>query len=236
MQGKKVLVIDDNPDLLKLAKVVFSHAQAQVYTAADGPEGLRQFYDHQPDLVILDLMLPDMDGWDVCRRIRQFSKVPLIMLTALDQDEDIIRGLTIYGADDYITKPVGANILLARAQALLRRVPSSPANKEPHLYNDNYLTMPRNERRVYIEGKPVKLSTTEYQLLYYLVQNAGRVLTFQQILDHVWGESRDNTEYVHVYIWHLRQKLEVDPRHPIYILTEYGVGYYFEKQMPGHSS
>lgn len=229
MQGKKVLVIDDDPNLLMLAEAVFSRAQAQVYLAADGPEGLRQFYAHQPDLVLLDLMLPEMDGWDVCLRIRQFSKVPLVMLTALGQDEEIIRGLMVYGADDYITKPVGADVLLARAEAVLRRIPSPPLKESP-LYSDSYLTILRDEPRIYVEGKPVKLSATEYQLLSYLAQNAGRVLTFQQILDRVWGEARNNAEYVHAYIWHLRRKLEKNPHHPIYILTEYGVGYSFEKQ------
>ncbi|MBI1879781.1 MAG: response regulator transcription factor [Chloroflexi bacterium] len=232
MQGKKVLIIDDDPRLLGLIELIFGYAEAKVYTATNGPEALRQFYAYQPDLVLLDLMLPEMDGWEICRRIRQFSQVPLIMLTALSQDEEIIRGLVDYGADDYITKPVGSQVLLARAEALLRRMAPSPPKELP-LYSDSYLTIPWNEHRIYVKGKPVKLSGIEYQLLVYLAQNAGQVLTYQQILDNVWSESRDNTEYVHVYISHLRQKLEADPRHPIYLLTEYGLGYSFEKQIPG---
>jgi DNA-binding response OmpR family regulator len=230
MQGKKILVIDDDPNLVKLSEAVFTRAKAKIYTATNGLEGLRQFYAHQPDLILLDLMLPEMDGWDVCRRIRQFSQVPIIMLTALSQDEEIVRGLTTYGADDYITKPVGSDVLLARVEALLRRIAPSSPNESP-LYSDSYLTIAPNEPRVYVGGKAVKLSIIEYRLLCYLAQNAGRVLTFQQLLDNVWGESRDNAEYIHVYIRHLRQKLEADPAHPIYILTEYGIGYYFEKQI-----
>lgn len=233
MRGKRVLVIDDDPRLLKLVELIFSQAKAQVYTASNGQEGLFQFYAHQPDLVILDLMLPKMDGWEICRRIRQVSQVPLIMLTGLGQGDNIIRGLVNCGADDYITKPFSSDVLLARAQAVLRRTALPATAAKPVTYGDNYLTIASTERRVFVRGKPVKLSNTEYRLLIYLAQNAGRVLTFRQILDHVWGGLRDNIEYIHVYISHLRQKLEEDPHHPSYILTEYGVGYRFEKQIFG---
>ena len=233
MRGKRVLVIDDDPRLLKLVELIFSQAKAQVYTASNGQEGLSQFYAHQPDLVILDLMLPKMDGWEICHRIRQVSQVPLIMLTGLGQDDTIIRGLVNYGADDYITKPFSSDVLLARAQAVLRRTALPATAAKPVTYGDNYLTIASTERRVFVRGKPVKLSNTEYRLLIYLVQNAGHVLTFRQILNNVWGGLRDNNEYVHAYMWYLRQKLEEDPHHPLYFLTEYGVGYRFEKQILG---
>ncbi len=232
MQRKKILVIDDDPRLLKLVELIFSQAKAQVYTATTGQEALSQFYAYQPNLVILDLMLPEMDGWEICRRIRQVSQVPLIMLTALHREDDIIQGLINYGADGYITKPFNANELVARAEALLRRAALPPAIEEPNLYSDIYLTIPADQYRVFVRGEPVKLSVTELRLLTYLVQNAGRTVTFQQILENVWGGGQANVEYVHAYIWHLRQKLEPNPRSPIYLLTEYGVGYSFEKQIP----
>jgi DNA-binding response OmpR family regulator len=231
MQDKRVLVIDDDPSLLQFVNLVFAQANAEVYTATNGSDGLHLFYTYRPDLVCLDLMLPEMDGWEICRRIRQVSQVPLIMVTALGQEDEIIRGLETYGADDYVTKPFNYHVLLARAKALLRRAALPPALEETIIYSDDYLTIPAKDYRVFVCGNLIKLSLKEHRLLTYLVQNAGRVLTLQQILENVWDESRDNPEYVHAYIWHLRQKLEVDPRNPVYILTEYGVGYTFEKQI-----
>jgi two-component system KDP operon response regulator KdpE len=232
LQGKRILVIDDDPGLLHLAELVFSRQEALVYTAASGQEGLRQFYTHHPDLVILDLMMPEMDGWEVCRRIREISDVPVIMLTALGRDEHIIQGLEA-GADDYLPKPFNNDILLARARAVLRRMAPPHPPARPVTYSDGHLTIDLNERRVLVREEPVKLSGTEYQLLTYFLQNSGRVLTFQQILKNVWGEEyQDHVEYVHAYVWHLRQKLEEDPRNPVYLLTEHGVGYHFEKHAP----
>jgi DNA-binding response OmpR family regulator len=175
-------------------------------------------------------MMPDVDGWTVCERIRQVSTVPLIMLTALSQEELIIRGLD-YGADDYLTKPCSMELLLARVRALLRRAALPPTTQKSVTYSDNRLTIDLDERRVFILGEPVKLSTTEYRLLIYLFQNAGQVLTFQQILEYVWGDTgQANIDYVHVYVSRLRRKLEVNPKEPVYLVTEYGVGYRFEKQ------
>ncbi|TKJ31470.1 MAG: DNA-binding response regulator [Chloroflexi bacterium B3_Chlor] len=230
MEHKRVLVVDDDPALLPLVEYTFAKEGYEVYTASDGREALRQFFAHRPDLIILDIMMPRMDGWETCRRIREVSDVPIMMLTARGQDEDIIRGLE-YGADDYMTKPFSIKVLLAHARAVLRRAAlPAPDYGEPTTYGDDYLTVDLKERRVTVKGEPVKLTPTEYRLLAYLVQNAGQVLTFQQILENVWGwEYQDDLDYVRVYVWHLRQKLEQDPKHPKYISTELGVGYRFEK-------
>jgi DNA-binding response OmpR family regulator len=229
VEGKRILVIDDEAVLLKLVEETFTRLGAQVYKASDGHEGLRQFYTCKPDLVILDLMLPQLTGWEVCQQIRQISNVPLILLTAINRDADIVRGLQC-GADDYVTKPFSPAVLIARAQAALRRaVPDTEENPTGY-YGDGYLTIDLEKRRILVNGKPVRLSATEYKLLAYLFKNAGRVVTFQQILAHVWGEEyHGNADYVHVYISHLRRKLEADTTNPIYIRTEHGVGYRFEK-------
>jgi DNA-binding response OmpR family regulator len=194
MEEKRVLVVDDDPALLPLIEYTFAREGYEVVTACDGKEALKEFFVHKPDLVILDIMMPRMDGWETCRRIREVSDVPIVMLTARGQDEDIVRGLE-YGADDF-------------------------------------LTIDLKERRVTVGGEQVKLTATEYRLLAYLVQNAGQVLTFTQILQNVWGwEYQDDLDYVRVYVWHLRQKLEQDPKNPRYIQTEIGVGYRFEKSL-----
>jgi DNA-binding response OmpR family regulator len=232
MQGRRILVIDDNPDLLWVVEHAFSRTGGQVYTAANGREGLRQFVDHRPDLVILDLMMPHMDGWEVCRRIRLLSDVPIIILTVLEREDNIIRGLDC-GADDYVTKPFSLDVLLARARATLRRAELVPTIDTPLVYSDGYLTIDLDKRQVLVRGEPVRLRVTEYRLLAYLLQNADRVLTFTQILDNIWGhEYQDSANYVHVYISHLRGKLEKDPKHPQYLLNVRGVGYRFEKQTP----
>ncbi len=178
------------------------------------------FYEYRPDLVILDLMMPQMDGWEVCRQIRHLSDVPLIMLTAISQEERIIEGFTS-GADDYVTKPFMSHVLVARAEVVLRRSTLPSRFQKTGIYRDDYLTIDLNQHRVLVNGTPVKLTPTEYRLLAYLFTNAGRLLTFHQILQNVWG-------YVHVHLSNLRQKLEPDPKHPRYLQSEYGVGYRFE--------
>jgi len=226
---KKVLVVDDDPDLVKLVACSLTRQGYEVYKAYDGQEGLQQIYNHQPDLVILDIMMPKMDGWQVCRRIRETSDIPIIMLTAKGREEDIVRGLD-YGADDYLTKPFSIKELLARVRAVLRRATLSLPTETPAIYSDDYLTVNLAERRVIVGGKRVKLTPTEYRLLAYLVENAGRVLTYRQLLEKVWGwEYMNDIDYVRIYIWRLRQKIEKDPSRPQYILTEYGVGYRFER-------
>jgi len=231
LQGTTILVIDDEPDLLELANSALSQHGAQVYTAANGEQGLRQFFSHQPDVVILDLMMPKMDGWKVCRRIRQLADTPIIMLTALSADGNVIRGLDC-GADDFIGKPFSFEVLRARICALLRRTAKLPTNEKSTNYNDGYLTIEPGNQRVFVRDQPIKLTPTELRLLIFLFQNANRVLSCEQILDNIWGEAyRDNPDYVHVYVRHLRKKLEEDPAQPIYVLTEHGLGYRFEKQV-----
>jgi two-component system KDP operon response regulator KdpE len=230
MQNRKVLVIDDDADLVELLKRVFGSAGAQVFGACDGQEGLRQFYAHHPDLVVLDIMMPGMDGWEVCRSLRQLSNVPILVLTALNASQDVLYGLD-RGADDYVTKPFDIQILLARARALLRRT-SRPGGSEKCLtYDDGYLAIDLEQRRVWVRQQRINLTSTEYELLVYLFRSAGGVLTHEQILEHVWGEGcRESSQYVHVYVHRLRKKLEQDPADPRYLVKEHGVGYRFEPQ------
>lgn len=229
MEKTKVLVVDDDPALLPLIENTFAREGYEVYSASDGKEALREFFAHHTDLVILDIMMPRMDGWETCRRIREVSEVPIIMLTARGEEEDVVRGLD-YGADDYLTKPFSIKVLLAHARAVLRRAALPPIGEEEAAnYADDHLTMDLKERRVTVDGELIKLTPTEYRLLAYLVQNAGRSLTSREILQNVWGwEYQDEVDYVRVYVWHLRQKLEEDPKAPQYIQTETGVGYRFE--------
>jgi DNA-binding response OmpR family regulator len=228
MENRRILVIDDDPDLLTMLERILSSAGAQVISAIDGPEGLRQFFDHRPDLILLDLMMPGMDGWEVCQRIRQYSDVPIIMLTALSQDGEMVRGLDI-GADDFVVKPFNIGVLLARARVTLRRGEGSRNGDELARYDDGYLTISWAQRQVRVRGEAVKLSSKEFQLLAYLARNPGRVLTFRQILDHVWRERGEGrSEYVHAYISRLRRKLGMDAESPGYFVNEHGVGYRFE--------
>lgn len=227
---KKILVIDDDPSLVALLYHSLTEQGYEVYKAYDGQEGLRQIYSHQPDLIILDIIMPNLDGWQVCRRTREMSDVPIIMLTTKGKEEDIVRGLDS-GADDYLSKPFSVTELLARVRAVLRRAALPPPTEEPVAYNDEYLTVNLAERRVIVRGEPVKLTPTEFRLLAQLVENAGRSLTYSQLLEKVWGwEYRDDIDYVRIYIWHLRQRIEKDPSQPQYILTDYGVGYRFERK------
>jgi DNA-binding response OmpR family regulator len=229
LKNKKILVIDDDPNLVRLIEYTFSKIGTVVYTAESGEEGLRQFYARQPDLIILDVMMASMDGWEVCARIRQVSDIPIIFLTALDGEDNIVRGLDC-GAIDYMVKPFGSKVLVARAQAALRQAERTSGTKKPPTYRDDYLTVDLDTRRVFVRGEPVKLTATEYHLLAYLLQHAGQVLTSQQILENVWGPAyEDCVNYVHVYMWHLRNKLEEDPKAPCYLVTEHGVGYQFRE-------
>jgi two-component system alkaline phosphatase synthesis response regulator PhoP len=229
VEKTKVLVVDDDPALLPLIETTFAREGYEVYSASDGKQALRMLFANHPDLVVLDIMMPRMDGWETCRRIREVSDVPIIMLTARGQEEDVVRGLD-HGADDYLTKPFSIKVLLAHARAVLRRAALPPlGEEEATTYSDDHLTMDLKERRVTVDGELIKLTPTEYRLLAYLVQNAGRSLTSREILQNVWGwEYQDEVDYVRVYIWHLRQKLEEDPKDPRYIQTETGVGYRFE--------
>jgi len=230
MFGKKILLIDDDVDFLKLTSLIFKESGALAITARDGLEGMGKLFTQRPDLIILDVMMPGSDGFQICQRIRQYSNTPLIMLTALDHDEHMLKGLEA-GADDFLSKPINREVLLARAKAVIRRSQQNNDYQEVFNYSDGRLEIDIEKHRVLIGGKQIKLTPVEFRLLAYLVSSAGRVLSFEQILDNVWGrEYKGNDDYVHVYISHLRGKIEQDPKNPRYILSIHGVGYIFEKQ------
>jgi two-component system KDP operon response regulator KdpE len=223
------LIVDDDPALVRLLERAFVKAGAEVYTAEDGQAGLEQFFAHQPDLVILDILMPVLDGWETCARMKLFSDVPIILLTSLGEERDVIRGLESCAAD-YVTKPFSVKLLLARAVAVLREAEAASDRERAAAYDNGYLRLDLEARQVQVRGQPVKLTNTEYRLLAYLYRNAGCVVTYEQILAAVWGrEYRDATSYVHNYISRLRQKLERDPKNPEYVLTEHGVGCKFQK-------
>lgn len=229
MNGKKILVIDDDMDVQRITERTFRSSGAIVDMASNGPDGIRKFFMDRPDLIILDIMMPELDGFEVCSRIRQVSSVPVIMLTALNSEEEIIRGLDS-GSDDFISKPFSPDILVARARAILRRLEMPEDLGQGHYYSDGYLTVDLEKRVVLVRGEPIKLTRTEYNLLAYLLRNAGWVRTFDQILENVWGEEyQGSLEYVHVYISNLRKKIEMDPKNPTYLESEHGVGYRFNK-------
>ena len=236
--GKKILIVDDEPAFVSLVEQVFTRKGYEVLKASNGQEALRLFFDHRPDIVLLDVVMPKMDGWQTCHRIRDISDIPIVMLTGKQKtQEDIVRGLD-YGADDFLIKPVGNKELVARVRAVLRRAESPPTldARKKVTYSDDFLTMDVAERKVIVNGQRVKLTPTEFRLLMFLVENAGRILTHKQLLERVWGwEYVDDLDHVRIYIWHLRQKIEPDPAQPRYIMTEPGVGYYFQKADRNHS-
>ncbi|MHB8808207.1 MAG: response regulator transcription factor [Anaerolineaceae bacterium] len=223
----KILVIEDEERMARFVRLNLEQDGFQVNEALTGREGLDKLRTFMPDLILLDIMLPDLDGFELLKMIREIDTVPVIMLTAKGEEEDKVRGLEL-GADDYITKPFSPRELVSRVKAVLRRIESTSVNSDELIEVDDRLKIDFNRREIWVEGKLVKLRPTEYRLLYHLVQNAGWVLTYDQILSRVWGyEYRDEPHYVRLYINYLRQKLEKDPSNPKYVLTERGVGYRF---------
>jgi two-component system KDP operon response regulator KdpE len=232
MRGKRILIVDDELELRFLVREVFLRAGAEVFLAADGYEGLRMVAEVRPHLVLLDVMMPDMDGWETGQRMRQLSDVPIIFLSAAGRESDILRGFDC-GAVDYVVKPFSPRELLARARVALRQGDVGARREEQTSYDDGYLAIALSPYSVQVQGQPVSLTTTEARLLAFLFQNADRVVTYSEILEHVWGrEYRDSPEYVHVYVCHLRRKLEPDPSQAKYIVTEHGTGYRFVGQPP----
>lgn len=222
-----LLIIDDDATLVAALCIYFSKLGYAVLYAYDGLSGLKQLFDHRPDLVLLDMMMPNMDGWETCQRIRELSNVPIIILTAYDQEVDKVRGLKL-GADDYISKPFGMKELAARLEALLRRTKIERRVNEPASFADENLVIDARRWEVRRKGELVNLTSTELRFLFFLVQNANRVLSHEQILAYVWGaEYRNELSYVKLFVWRLRQKIEPDPKQPRYILTERGIGYRF---------
>ncbi|HEY50204.1 MAG TPA: response regulator transcription factor [Dehalococcoidia bacterium] len=231
---KKILVVDDDAAMVRLISQILTRQGYEILASNNGQDALRLLYNHKPDLVLLDIVMPTMDGWQTCSRIRDISAtIPIIMLTGRRKTEDdVARGLD-YGADDYLIKPVGNKELAARVQAMLRRaeLPSSIEDEgQDAIFSDGYLTVDIAQRRVTVDGQRVKLTPIEFRLLALLLQNTGRILTHSQLLEKVWGwEYVDDLDYVRIYISHLRRKIEPDPSLPKYIITEPGVGYYFQK-------
>lgn len=203
----------------------------RVVLASTGREGLQRAYQVRPDLVLLDIMMPGMDGWQVCQRLRELSNVPIIILTARNMKGDVVKGLEA-GADDYLTKPFSSAELDARIQAVMRR--SSRGNGQSasrsSFYSNGHLSIDFDRRIVTVRGKRVDLTPTEFKLLSCLVRNEGRVLPHRYLLTEVWGpEYSDDVDYVKLYIRYLRLKIEDNPSEPDYILTEWGVGYRFSE-------
>ncbi len=223
----KILIVDDSQDTTWLLKRVLIEESYAVQIAHDGREGLRQAFDYRPDVVLLDVMMPDMDGWTMLSRLREFSDVPVIMLTAVGGEQSMVQGLD-GGADDYVTKPYGMEELKARVRAVLRRRGVSESGRSKLLqFDGGNLCLDPASQKVTVRGELVNLTPTEYRLLLCLAYNAGRIVTSQQILDNVWGPGyEDSIANVKLYIWYLRRKIEADPRDPQYILTARGTGYY----------
>jgi len=221
-KGPRVLIIDDEPPIRKLLKVSLSAHGYEVHEAISGAEGVAQAAIVKPDLIILDLGLPDLDGKAVVRRLREWSDIPVLILTVRDQEKEKIDALDA-GADDYITKPFSVGELLARMRVSLRR--AAHAGDEPIIVCGN-LSIDLAQRRVLVENQEIKLTPTEYEIMKILAQNSGKVLTHRQLLKAVWGETySDDTHYIRVYIGQLRRKIEPNPTQPHYIITESGVGY-----------
>lgn len=221
-KGLRVLIIDDEPQIRKLLKVSLTAYGYTLDEAATGQDGITRAAIFKPDLIIVDLGLPDIDGKDVVKQIRDWSHAPIIILTARDQEQEKIEALDS-GADDYVTKPFSMGELLARMRVCLRRATTS--DTEP-VITCGGLMIDLALRRVTVDNREVKLTPTEYEIIKLMAQNAGRVLTHKQLLKAVWGNSyNEDTHYIRVYIGQLRRKIEADPAQPSYIITESGVGY-----------
>jgi DNA-binding response OmpR family regulator len=226
MSGREqVLVVDDDPLVARLVRLHLDRAGYRVRSAATGQQALDSAIDDLPDLVILDLMLPDLDGYDVCRQLREFSLVPVILLTAKGEQVDKLRGFEL-GADDYLTKPFAPQELLARVRAVLRRSQQAAAPATPAIVQCGDISIDMVRRRVTARGEVVKLTPTEFRLLQQLAVNAGKVLPHEKLLTEVWGsEYRDDRDYLWAYVRRLRRKLEVNPESPVHIRSETGFGY-----------
>jgi DNA-binding response OmpR family regulator len=226
-ESPRILAVDDEPYMLDLLRVSLERQGLRLIEALDGAEALRLAREEQPDLVLLDLGLPDVDGLQVLADLRGQSSVPVIVVTVRSDEEDKIRGLEL-GADDYVTKPFSPAELGARIKAVLRRAQATTGGRLGRVAVDDYLAIDFDERIATVDRRVVPLRPTEHRLLYQLVQNAGHTLSFATILERVWGaEYHDEAHYVHLYVTYLRQKLEPNPSQPRYILTRRGLGYQF---------
>lgn len=228
LKDRLVLVVDDEARLRNLMRMNLELEGCRVITAASGREALERVREEMPDLLLLDIMMPDLDGFETLRRLRQFSQVPVLVLTAKDSEDDRVLGLEL-GADDYISKPFSHRELVSRIRAVLRRHYTAPPTSQTLVQVDDRLTVDFGRREVLVKGERINLRPTEYRLLYHLMQNAGYVVPHETLLAKVWGpEYRDESHYLRLYVTYLRQKIEEDPSSPTYILTERGIGYRFK--------
>jgi two-component system KDP operon response regulator KdpE len=224
---RRILIVDDEERMVRFIRMNLEHDGFLVSEAFNGKQAISKLRDINPDLILLDVMMPDLNGFEVLETVREISNVPVIMLTAKGEEEDRVHGLEL-GADDYITKPFSPREMVSRIKAVLRRTEGASGSMHGLIEIDERLKIDFDRREIWLEGKLVKLRPTEYRLLYHLVQNAGWVVSHDQLLQKVWGyEYRDEPHYVRLYINYLRQKLEKDSTNPKYILTERGVGYRF---------
>jgi len=228
MRKTRILVVDDELSIIKFLRANLEARGYEVLAAMDGTEALQTFEMELPDLVILDIMMPKMDGFEVCQRLREWTQTPIIMLSARGDVSDKVRCLDL-GADDYITKPFGASELVARVRAVLRRTGAVTTIPTQPSFACGDIKISFAQRKVTVAGNEVKLTPTEYSLLQELVLNAGKLLTHTHLLNKVWGpEYREEREYLHVFVRRLRAKLEPDPTNPRYIMAVPGVGYQFK--------
>lgn len=226
-QDKLILIVDDESRMVRFVRMNLELEGYQVTEASNGLEALDRVRDELPDMVLLDVMMPEMDGFETLERLREISTVPVIMLTVKGDEEDRIRGLEL-GADDYITKPFSPRELASRIRAVLRRAEMPSPVSKTTLRIDDRLEIDFRQREVIVDGERIRLRPTEHRLLYHLVNNAGWIMTHEMLLSKVWGyEYRDETGLLRLYITYLRKKIEPDPSQPRYILTERGVGYRF---------
>lgn len=226
-KNRLILVVDDEERMVRFIRLNLEHDGFRVTEAFKGSQAIDRMRSVLPDLILLDVMMPDMDGFEVLKIVREISNIPVIMLTAKGEEDDRVRGLEL-GADDYITKPFSPRELVSRVRAVLRRTETTSSSSHGIIEVDDRLKLDFDRHEIWVEGNLVNLRPTEYRLLYHLVQNAGWVISHDQLLANVWGyEYRDEPHYVRLYINYLRKKLEKDPANPQYILTERGVGYRF---------
>ncbi len=221
----RILVIEDEPQMLKLLRASLASEGWRTIEATTAKEGLALARTHNPDLVLLDLGLPDMDGMDVTKELREWSRRPILVISARDQENDKIRALDV-GADDYVTKPFGTGELMARIRVALRHAARDGADSHEPVLEVGALRLDLDKRRVFVDAREVHLTPNEYKLFAVLMKHAGKVLTHRQLLKDVWGPAyADQTHYLRVYMVQLRHKLESDPARPRYLVTEPGVGY-----------
>jgi two-component system KDP operon response regulator KdpE len=224
---KRILLVDDEIGIIKFVRAKLAAQGYDVLTAMDGAQAIHVFETELPDLIVLDITMPKMDGFEVCSRIREWSQIPIIMLSARGDEMDKVKCLEL-GADDYITKPFGAKELIARVSAVLRRTAATPVTPTQPSVRSGDLEINCALRKVTLDGEEIQLTPTEYSLLQELALNAGKVLTHGHLLKKVWGPEYGNeTDYLHTFIRRLRRKLEPDSPEPLYIVTLLGVGYRF---------